>query len=124
MNALEIGQKLVAMCREGRNMDAINELYADDVVSVEAMAPPEGGEREMSGIDAVRGKNDWWNENHEVHDASVAGPFPHGDDRFCVHFKFDVTSKPMGGQRFSMEEIGLYSVADGKITKEEFFYTM
>jgi ketosteroid isomerase-like protein len=121
---MEIGQKLVELCREGRNIDAINELYADDVVSIEATAPPAGGEREMRGIEAVRGKNQWWQENHEVHDASVAGPFPHGDDRFAVHFNFDVTSQPMGGQRFQMEEVALYTIENGKIAKEEFFYAM
>lgn len=122
MSALEIGQRLVDLCRERRHLDAINELYADGVVSIEAAAPPEG-EREATGIDAVRGKNQWWVENHEVHDASVGGPFPHGDDRFCVHFKFEVTNKP-SGERINMEEVGLYTIADGKITREEFFYTM
>jgi ketosteroid isomerase-like protein len=122
MNANEVGQKLVALCREGRNMDAIDELYSDDVVSVEAMDPPEGS-RESKGIDAIRDKNQEWLENHEVHSASVGGPFPHGDDRFCVHYTFDVTNKP-SGQRFDMEEVALYTVSDGKVAREEFFYTM
>jgi ketosteroid isomerase-like protein len=122
MGAAEVGQKLVDMVREGRNLDAINELYADDVVSVEAMDPPEG-EREVRGVDAVRGKNEWWAEQHEVHNASAAGPFPHGEDRFAVHYKYDVTFKP-GDQRYSMEEVALYSVADGKVVREEFFYSM
>ncbi len=122
MNAKEIGEKLVALCREGRNMEAINELYADDIVSVEAAAPPEG-DRTASGKEAVKGKNQWWVENHEVHSAHVGGPFPHGEDRFAVHFRYDVTSKPMG-QRFEMEEMGLFTVKDGKVVKEEFFYSM
>ncbi len=122
MSAAEVGNKLVDMVREGRNLDAINELYADDVVSVEAMDPPEG-QREVHGADAVRAKNQWWAEQHEVHDASVGGPFPHGDDRFAVHYKYDVTFKA-GDQRYSMEEVGLYSVADGKVVREEFFYSM
>ncbi len=124
MGAMEIGTKLVELCREGRNLDAIDALYADDVVSIEASAPPAGGDRKMEGIEAIRGKNEWWAENHEVHGASVAGPFPNGDDRFAVHFKYDVTSKPMGGQRFQMEEVALYTVQDGKIAREEFFYSM
>ena len=123
MSAQDIGRKLVDYCREGRNQDAINELYAQDVLSVEAMAPPAGGEREMQGIEAVRGKNQWWGENHEVHDASVEGPFPHGDDRFAVIFKYDVTNKP-SGMRMQMHEVALYTVDDGKISKEEFFYSM
>ncbi len=122
MSAAEVGQKLVDMVREGRNLDAIAELYADDVVSVEAMDPPQG-DRQVQGTEAVRGKNQWWAEQHEVRDFSVAGPFPHGEDRFAVHYKYDVTFKP-GGDRYTMEEVALYSVEDGKVVREEFFYAM
>jgi len=122
MDVKEIGTTLVNYCREGRNEDAIQQLYADDVVSVEAMDPPEG-ERTMNGKEAVLGKNRWWGENHEVHSGFVGGPFPHGDDRFAVHFKYDVTNRPSGA-RFEMEEVGVYTVADGRIVKEEFYYSM
>jgi len=50
----------------------------------------------------------------------VAGPWPH-DDRFIVGFRFDVTMKA-NGHRFTMEEMALYTVKDGKIVREEFFY--
>lgn len=123
MSAMEIGQRLVELCQQGKNMDAINELYADDVVSVEATAPPEGGDREMQGIDAIRGKNEWWIENHEIHDASVSGPYPNGEDRFCAIFNFDVTNKPMD-MRMQMNEVALFTIRDGKIAREEFFYAM
>jgi hypothetical protein len=42
----------------------------------------------------------------------------------AVHFNFDITSQPMAGLRFQMEEIALYTIEDGKIAKEEFFYAM
>ncbi|MEM9071882.1 MAG: nuclear transport factor 2 family protein, partial [Myxococcota bacterium] len=118
MSALEIGKKLVQFCKEGKNLESINTLYAEDVESVEAAAPPEG-ERAVKGIEAVRGKNQWWIENHEVHEASVEGPFPHGDEKFAVIFKFDVTNKP-SGQRMKMEEVGVFTLKDGKVAKEEF----
>jgi hypothetical protein len=35
----------------------------------------------------------------------------------------DITFKPKGN-RFSMEEIALYKVAEGKIVTEQFFYAM
>ena len=65
------------------------ELVTDDIVSVEPMGTPEMP-AEMKGIDAIQQKNQWWTENHEVHDASVAGPWPHGEEKFAVRFTYDV----------------------------------
>lgn len=119
MNTQEIANKLVAVCKAGKFEDA-QALYAPDAVSVEASAPP-GGQREAVGLAAIRAKGEWWVANHEVHAMQVAGPWPH-DDRFIVGFRFDVTMKPTG-KRFTMEEMALYTVKDGKIVREEFFYS-
>lgn len=67
-----------------------------------------------------KAKGEWWIANHEAHSASVTGPWPHGD-RFVVGFQYDVTNKP-SGKRMKMDEVGLYTVRDGKIVREEFFY--
>ncbi len=122
MSAKEIGQQIVNLCREGKNLEAIDTLYAENVVSVEA-APGPDGNPVAEGIQAVRGKNQWWSENHEIHSASVEGPWPHGDDRFAVRFSYDITNKPMN-RRMKMDEIGVFHVADGKVVREEFFYQM
>ncbi|MBI3603084.1 MAG: nuclear transport factor 2 family protein [Nitrospirae bacterium] len=121
MTAAEIGKELVALCRQGKNMDAIAKFYSPTVESVEAFANPQIGQVQK-GIDAVKGKNQWWIDNHEVHKVEVNGPFPNGD-QFIVHFTYDVTPKHTG-QRMTMSEMGLYTVQNGKIAKETFFYTM
>jgi len=123
-STMEVGQKLVAFCKAGKNLDAVNALYAQDVESSEVHSMPEFPQT-MKGIDAIRKKNQWWVENHEIHGGDALGPWPHGD-RFIVHFKFDVTAKtgPMAGKRMQMEEAGLCAVKNGKIVKEEFFYHM
>lgn len=118
MNTLDIANKLVDLCKQGKNADA-KVLYAEDVVSVEAFAPP-GGQKEVKGLAALKAKSEWWVNNHEIHSASVTGPWPNGD-RFIVGFKYDVTHKP-SGQRIQMEEAALYTVDNGKIVREEFFY--
>ena len=123
MNAKDIGEKLVAFCKEGKNQESINTLYADDIVSVEAAAPPSGGDRTMKGKEAILGKNKWWADNHEIHSAEIQGPFPHGDDRFAVIFLYDLTNKPMD-MRMKMHEVGIFTCADGKVAKEEFYYSM
>jgi len=122
-----IGERLVELCKQGKNIDAINELFADDAVSVEAMACESGNEQAMprvtEGKAGIAGKNQWWFENMQVHSGETIGPFPHQPDRFAAIFKADVTCKQTGN-RMQMEEIGLYTVSDGKIVKEEFFYDM
>jgi ketosteroid isomerase-like protein len=74
----------------------------------------------MTGIDAVRQKHEWWDANNEVHSVQVNGPFL-GEDQFAVQFTFDSTFKP-SGQRRRMKEMALYTVKDGRIVREEFFY--
>ncbi len=121
MNANEIGKKYVALCKEGRNHECLDQLFASDAVSVEAAASP-GGNREANGLDAIKAKGKWWIENHTVHKAEMQGPYPH-DERFAVRFVYDITQKQTG-KRITMEEVGLFTVANGKITREEFFYSM
>jgi len=121
MTTKEVADRLVHMCAKGQFLDAVESLYAEDIVSVEPSAPP-GQSREATGIDAVRAKGKWWVENHEVHSSTVEGPLVAGS-HFAVTFKLDFTFKPQN-QRVTMEEIGLYKVAGGKIVREEFFYSM
>ena len=121
MTTLEVGKKLVELIKQGENLQAIKTLYSQDIVSVEASSMP-NMPAEMNGMDAILGKNKWWVDNHEVHSANCEGPFPHGD-RFIVRFNYDVTNKP-SGKRMQMDEAALYTVQDGKIVREEFFYSM
>jgi ketosteroid isomerase-like protein len=121
MTTLEIGKQLVELCRSGKNHEAMEKLYSADIVAIEAGAPP-GQSAEAKGLPAVLAKGKWWADNHEVHKAEVEGPFPHGD-RFAVVFKYDITRKT-DNKRIQMNEVALYTVANDKITREEFFYAM
>jgi len=121
MTTQEVADKLVHLCREAKFDEAVRALYSKDIVSVEPGAPP-GQSREAKGIEAVKAKGEWWVNNHEIHSSSVEGPLVAGP-QFAVKFVLDVTFKPEK-RRFTMEEIGLYKVADGKIVHEEFFYSM
>lgn len=119
MTTTELASKLVELCRAGKFEEAVKSLYAKDVVSVEPFAMA-GMPAEMKGLDAVLGKGQWWLNNHEVHRATVVGPFIHGD-KFIVNFDFDVTAIATGERRV-MFEAGLYTVVNGKVAREEFFY--
>ena len=84
-----------------------------------------GYEKMMTGIDAVTDKTEWWRDNHEVHGSEVTGSYPHDDLLACV-FEFDVTAKagPMAGQRMQMEEVGVFTLKNDEVVREEFFYSM
>lgn len=120
MSTLDIAKKYVDLCKKNDHATIVTTLFAPDVVSVEAAAPP-GGAAEARGVEAIKQKGKWWADNHEVHEANIDGPWPHGD-RFIVRFAYDVTNKP-SGRRFKMIEAGLFTVANGKIVREEFFYS-
>ena len=116
MNTRELANDLAALCKQGKFAEAGEKYWADNVLSVEPM----GDNAELRGKAAVRGKGEWWANNHEVHSAVVEGPYVHGD-QFVVRFKMDMTIKA-SGERRSMDEVGVYTVRNGKIVEERFFY--
>jgi len=136
--SMRVGKRLVELCQQGHNRQAIEELYADTVNVVEAMSP-----KDMPGYDdmpedakaahkeGVTSKadllksNDWFFENNEIHGGSVDGPYPLGDE-FVVFMGIDCTPKvgPMAGQRMDMREACAYKVHDGRIVESRFYYAM
>jgi len=119
MTTSEVAHKLVALCREGKYLEAVETLYDPDIVSVEAKEFA-GMPRELRGKEAVRGKNQWWFEANEVHSSSVAGPYL-TPERFAAVHTFDSTIKATGVRR-AFTEVAVYTVENGRITREEFFY--
>lgn len=115
MTVEEIARGLVALCKEGKHREAGETYWAPDVVSREPMGPMPV----VEGIAALRAKHDWWEANATVHGGETHGPYLHGD-QFAVRFTLDVTMKDMG--RVNMDEIAIYTVRDGKIVEERFFY--
>jgi len=119
MNTQEVATKLVQLCREGKNVDAINELYADNIVSKE----PKGSHHELvEGKEAVLAKNNfWYSMVEEIHSGEVSDPIVCGDFFSCT-MDMDVTYKQ--GGRMGMQEVCVYGVKNGKIISDEFFYTI
>lgn len=114
----DVADALVAMWKAGQFDESGEAYWADDVVSYEN-APPGADMAEIRGRAGVKAKGDWWNANHEIHGVVVEGPYLNGD-QFAVRFKMDIT--PKGGERMTMDEIGLYTIRGGKIAEERFFY--
>ncbi len=94
---------------------AYQSFWAEDIVSLE---PHESETARTEGRDALIAKHAWWEANAEMHSLTAEGPFIFGD-QFALRFAMDVT---MQGERSQMAEIGLYTIKDGKIAEERFFY--
>ena len=117
MTTSEVAHKVVELVRKQAWYEALDTLYADDIVSVEAQSAG-GGSPETRGKEGVRGKIDWWVNAMEVHSFKASEPFV-GHDRFVVEYDADVTDKK-SKQRHQMTEVGVYTVKNGKIAREEF----
>ena len=117
MNTQEVAEKVLELVRKQAWHQALDTLYDKDIVSVEAHAS-EGESAEKRGIVEVRGKTDWWVNAMEAHSFKAKGPFV-AHDRFVVQYDADVTDKN-SKKRFQLSEVGVYTVKNGKIVREEF----
>jgi hypothetical protein len=118
MTTSQIANRLVELCSQGKNFDAMEELYSEDIVSVEAAA--RSGVSEFKDKQPVIQKSRDWAAAHEIHNLAIQGPYL-CDDKFAVTFDIDVTNKA-SGQRAAYREVAVYFTRDGKIYREEFYY--
>lgn len=120
MNTQEVANRWAELCREGKNLDCVNELYAENVTSREMPGMPEA--ELVSGRDNVWAKNKEWLESvEEFHAGEISDPIV-AENHFTSKMSFDVTFKDRGRQQ--MEELAVFEVQNGKITNEQFFYNV
>ncbi len=119
MTTKEVANRLVQLCREGKNPDAIKELYADNIVSLE----PKGSHHERTeGKDKVLAKTlGWLSTVEQFHGAIISEPIVTANFFSCV-MDVDTTMKGIG--RMQLNEIAVFEVKDGKIVFEQFFYSI
>lgn len=118
MTTTEVANRLVSLCRENKNLQAIDELYASNIQSLEPAGTPN---EKTEGFEAVKAKTEgFFASVKEAHGGSVSDPIVAGDF-FSVQMDMDITFHEMG--RIQMNELCVYQVADGKIVTEQFFYT-
>jgi len=118
MNAQEVANRLVQLCREGKDIDAINELYDDNIVCFEPEGSPMGGK--TIGKEAVLASiNRWYSSVEQMHSSTISNPIV-SDDFFACTMKVDATYKEQG--RNVMNELCVYEVKDGRIVTAQFFY--
>jgi hypothetical protein len=119
MSTQEVANRLVSLCREGKIIEAGEELYADNIVSNEPNSPMT---KVAEGKKAVREKGNQFASMIEAqHGGRISDPIVAGE-YFSTAWWMDVTMKDQG--RIQMEEICTYRVQDGKIVWEQFLYSV
>lgn len=119
MTIQETAEKFVQHLRDGKFIDAIEDFYADNIVSYEMPGAPQ---EKTEGKAEVKNKSVEWEasvqniNSSEISDPLIAGNF------FTVTIKMDVDFRERGQMLF--EEIAVYEVKDGKIVSDRFFYSM
>lgn len=117
MTTREVANRLVELCAQGKWGQAQDELYSNDVESIEPAGTPW---ESVKGMDAVKKKGEQWSAMiEEFHGNEMSEPVV-SQDFFAIRMKSDTTMKGMG--RMQLDELSVYGVKDGKIVKEQFFY--
>ena len=118
-DAKTIAEDFTAMLRAGQFDEAGEKYWAADVRSIEA--GDLGGMGAVAhGIEALRAKGAWWYANNEIRDFTADGPYMNGD-QFILKFTMTIVNKATG-EGGAGDEMALYTVRDGKIVEERFFY--
>lgn len=114
----EIASRFNELAQQEKWFEIQEELFAEDVRSVDPVNSPYMGYAE--GKVAVRKKGENFVSKIEAfHGASTSGPVVAGN-HFAVGREMDVTVQGFG--RIQLNEVMLYEVKDGKIVLEQFFY--
>jgi SnoaL-like domain len=117
-SAADVAEEYVALLRQGRFADTLD-LASDELVRV---APIETGgvPVELRGLSEIMENSRRLNAGIEIHRIQVDGPFV-AAGRFALRIAFDETDVATG-ERTTIVKMSLFTVADGKIVREEVYY--
>lgn len=119
MSPMDMGKKLVEMYNRGEFEEIEQAFWSPKIQSIEGSTPAGPGKM-WTGAKNVKAKGAHWMSQHTIHGTSAEGPFV-GSTGFAVRFKMDVEVNATK-QRIMFDEVGVYTVKDGKIVREEFMY--
>ena len=121
MSVESVARKFMELCQQGKHFEVMRTMYAADMVSVE------GNGKEFVGKEEVIHKSEVFQGNNAILSQDLRGPFFCGDPnasagKFGVYTSIEFAPKAGGGARVKHEEVGLYTVKNDTITREEFYY--
>lgn len=115
MNTIhEISSRLVSLCEERKFIEAYNELFAEDAVSID----PIYNNEPLTGLHNLVERERQFLSKAQIHDIKVSDANFAGN-YFSVIISMHFT--PNGQESKSIEELGVYKVDKGKIVSQQFF---
>jgi hypothetical protein len=122
MTTQEVANRYHELAKQGKWFEIQDELFADDVKSVEPAEAPSRYRylRSAEGKANVRKKAEEWVSRVETLYSSYFTEPVVGGNHFALGWGVDVDVAGLGRRR--IDEIMLYEVKDGKIVLEQFFY--
>mgnify|MGYP000061152204 CR=1 FL=1 len=118
MEIQEIADKLVSLCREGKNEEAYKTLFAENASAHDHGNPNAPIRTGLSNL--LEGYHYFQNMIKEVNSSVVTDPTIISPHYFACGMGIDYTGT--NGERHVMNELCVYEVRNGKIAKEIFYY--
>ena len=119
-NVHDVARDFTDMLRQGQFVAARERFWAADVRCIEPHDLPDGIAAEVSGIEAARAKTARWLASRHIHDLSIDGPFVTGN-QFALFLDMMIGGQPSGADQ-PFTEIAIFTVRDGQISEERYFY--
>jgi hypothetical protein len=117
---VNVARDFTDMLRQGQFVAARERFWAADIKSIEPHDLPDGIKAEVSGIEAARAKTVDWFATRHIHDLSIDGPFVTGN-QFALFLDMMIAGRPSEADQ-PFTEIAVFTVRDGQISEERYFY--
>jgi hypothetical protein len=111
----EIANLLIALVREQKFVEAYEQLYADDAISID---PNYADQPPLKGLANLVEREKQFLSRTEIHKINISGPIIAGN-YFTISLSMDFTLTGQG--RKELEELCVYKVENGKIISQHFF---
>jgi hypothetical protein len=120
----EIASDYAALMAAGKTLTAAERYWASDIVALEPAKSGSNDPAVATGKPAALARLKRWLDDNAMSEVLIDGPFITGD-QFALFIDMEITRLTNGratGKREPFSEIATYTVRDGQIVEERFFY--
>ncbi|NCN84055.1 MAG: nuclear transport factor 2 family protein [Sphingomonadales bacterium] len=116
----EIASDYAALMAAGETLAAAEKYWASDIIVLEPANSESDGPAIAIGKPAALARLTRWLAANAMSEMLIDGPFITGD-QFALFIDMEITRR-VTGERKPFSEIATYTVCEGQIVEERFFY--